>query len=88
MPLRRYSKSKRSSCPGAAGIGRAHFADQLGRALIEADHRALGVAGLAIEVEYVFHAGDIGGVALGMHHMSLRQGFRSFSARRRPALPS
>ena len=51
-----------------AGLGRnrrPHFADQLGRALVEADHRTRGIGGLAIEVEHVLHGGDIGGVDLG-----------------------
>ena len=37
----------------------AHFADQLDRALVEANHRPLGIGRLGIEVEHVFHAGDI-----------------------------
>ena len=45
--------------------GLAHLADQLGRALVEAHHRPLGVGGLGIEVEHVLHAGDIGAIDLG-----------------------
>jgi hypothetical protein len=37
----------------------AHLADQLDRALVEADHWPLGIGRLGIEVEHVFHAGDI-----------------------------
>src|SRR5438105_146650 len=37
----------------------AYFTDQLDRALVEADHRPLGVGRFGIEVEHVFHAGDI-----------------------------
>src|ERR1700719_1789476 len=37
----------------------AYLADQLNRALVEADHRPLGVGRFGIEVEHVFHAGDI-----------------------------
>ena len=37
----------------------AHLADQLDRALVEADHRPLGIGRFGIEVEHVFHAGNI-----------------------------
>src|ERR1700730_5952555 len=37
----------------------AYLADQLDRALVEADHRPLGVGRFGVEVEHVFHAGDI-----------------------------
>ena len=37
----------------------AHLADQLDRALVEADHRPLGIGRCGIEVEHVFHAGNI-----------------------------
>ena len=60
----------------------AHLADQLGRALIEAYHRPPRIGCFGIEVEHVLHAGDVGAVDLRMHHMSLRHGFRWFSARR------
>ena len=42
----------------------AHFADQLGRALVEADHRTPGVRRLGIEIEDILHGGDIGGIDL------------------------
>ena len=45
-----------------ARLGRdrlAHLADQLDRALVEADHRPVGIGRFGIEVEHVFHAGDI-----------------------------
>src|SRR6202022_2268474 len=37
----------------------SYLADELDRALVEADHRLLGIGRFGIEVEYVFHAGDI-----------------------------
>ena len=36
----------------------AHLADQLHRALVEADHRPLGIGRFGIKVEHVFHAGN------------------------------
>lgn len=45
--------------------GRAHFADELGRAFIEADDRPLGIGRLGIKVEHVLHAGDVFGINLG-----------------------
>ena len=51
-----------------ARLGRdrlAHLADELGRALVEADHRPLGIGRFGIEVEHVFHAGDIFAIDLG-----------------------
>jgi hypothetical protein len=50
-----------------AGIGRdrlADLADQLDRALVEADHRSRRIGRLGIEIEHVFHAGDIFAVDL------------------------
>ena len=51
-----------------ARLGRdrlAHLADELDRALVEADHRPLRVGRFGIEVEHILHAGDIFGVDLG-----------------------
>jgi hypothetical protein len=42
----------------------ACLADQLGRAFVEAHHRPLQIRGFSIEVEHIFHAGDIGAVNL------------------------
>ena len=39
--------------------GLAHLADELDRAFIEAHHRSLGIGRFGIEVEHVFHAGDV-----------------------------
>src|SRR5262245_27191355 len=36
----------------------ANLADELGRAFVETDHRALPIGLLSIEVEYIFHAGN------------------------------
>jgi hypothetical protein len=43
----------------------AHLADELDRAFIEADHRSLGIGRFGIEVEHVFHAGNIFAIDLG-----------------------
>ena len=43
----------------------AHLADELDRALVEADHRPLWVGRLGVEIEHVLHAGDVIGVDLG-----------------------
>src|SRR5208337_3956903 len=51
-----------------SGCGRdrlARFADELGGAFVEADHRPLRVKLLGIEVEHILHAGDVLGVDLG-----------------------
>jgi hypothetical protein len=42
-----------------------NLADELGRALVEADHRSLGIGRLGIEVEHILHAGDVFPVDLG-----------------------
>src|SRR5215831_7327421 len=66
VPLRLYSQSKRSSWPGAAGIGwRISPMSCVGLS----SKQTTGRIGLAS--------------TCGMHHMSLRHGFRSFSAKRR-----
>ena len=43
----------------------AHLADELDRALVEADHRPLRVGRFGVEIEHVLHAGDVIGVDLG-----------------------
>ena len=48
-----------------ARFGLADLADELDRALVEADHRPVGIGRLGIEVEHVFHAGDVFAVELG-----------------------
>ena len=53
---------------GPSGCGRdrlARFADELGGAFVEADHRPLWVRLLGVEVEHILHAGDVLGVDLG-----------------------
>ena len=45
-----------------ARLGRdrlAHLADELDRAFVEADHRALRIGRFGIEVEHILHAGDV-----------------------------
>jgi hypothetical protein len=58
VPLRLYSQSKRSSWPRLSRNRLAYRADQLGRALVETDHRAFRIGRFGIEVEHVLHAGD------------------------------
>jgi hypothetical protein len=65
----------------------AHFANQLDRAFVETDHRSLRIRRFGIEVEHIFHAGDILPSTFGMHHISRRHGswrhgLRSFSVSR------
>src|SRR5450756_2766328 len=36
-----------------------YLADELGRALVETDHRALRIGRFGIEVEHILHAGDV-----------------------------
>jgi hypothetical protein len=43
---------------------RPHLADELDRALVEADHWAARIRRFGIEVEHVFYAGDLFGVDL------------------------
>src|SRR5258707_222518 len=42
----------------------AYLADELGRALVETDHRALRIERFRIEVEHILHAGDVFGIDL------------------------
>jgi hypothetical protein len=53
----------------------AHLADQLDRALVEANHRPRGIGCFGIEVEHVFHAGDIFAVDPGNAPHILTPGF-------------
>ena len=62
---------------------RPHLADELDRALVEADHWAVRIRRFGIEVEHVLHAGDVFGVDLRNAPHVLRQGFKSFSVKRR-----
>jgi len=39
--------------------GLTHLADELDRGFVEADHRPLWIGRFGIEVEHVFHAGDV-----------------------------
>src|SRR5712675_1028959 len=48
-----------SSRMQAAKSTAARLADELDRALVEADHRTLRIGWFGVEVEYVLHAGDI-----------------------------
>src|SRR5690348_15687898 len=41
-----------------------HFADELGWALVEADHRPLRIRRFSVKIEYILHAGDIGAIHL------------------------
>src|SRR5215467_5077886 len=54
----------------------ANLADELDRAFVETDHRALAIGLFSMRATN-------SPSTCGMHHMSLRQGLSSFSARRR-----
>ena len=43
---------------------RANLADQLDRALVEADHRPFRIGRFGIEIEHILHPGDVFGVDL------------------------
>ena len=46
--------------PARSGRDRlAYLTNELGRALVETDHRALGIGLFSIEVEHILHAGDV-----------------------------
>jgi len=63
VPLRRFAVVALD----LAGLGwdrSAHLADELDRALVEADHRPQRVRRLGIEIEHVLHAGNVIGVDL------------------------
>lgn len=63
--------------------GLAHLADQPDRALVEADHRPLGIERFGIEVEHDSHVGDIFAIDPGNPpHISAPRR-ESFSASRR-----
>src|SRR6202166_2385852 len=69
--------------PARLGRNRlTRLADELHRAFVEAHHRPLGIGRFGIEVESSMRA-TYSPSTFGMHHMSLRQGLRSLSARRR-----
>ena len=75
-----------------AGLGwdrRANLADELDRALVEADHWAFRIERFGIEIEHVLHPSNVFSIDCGMHHMSLSQGFKRFrpsaGARKRDA---
>src|SRR3979409_1820340 len=55
----------------------SHLADELDRALVEADHRPVGIGCFGIEVEYVFHAGDIFAIDLWNAPHILTPGFET-----------
>src|SRR5215471_7200352 len=61
----------------------AHLTDELGWALVKADHGPLWIGCFGVEIEHVLHVGNVGAVDCATHHMSLRHGLRWFSARRR-----
>jgi hypothetical protein len=45
--------------------GLTHLADELDGGLVEADHRPLGIGGFGVEIEHIFHAGNVFAVDLG-----------------------
>jgi hypothetical protein len=71
--------------PARLGRNRlTRLADELHRAFVEAHHRPLGIGRFGIEIKHTSSMrATYSPSTFGMHHMSLRQGLRSFSARRR-----
>src|SRR5580704_15921707 len=64
VPLRRYSQSKRSNCPGLGGMGwRTSPISWVGLSSKQTTGR-LGSGDLSVEVEHVLHAGDVFGIHL------------------------
>src|SRR5262249_17944383 len=51
--------------PGPHRQLRLHLAEQLARALVETDHRTLGIIGALVDVQHILHGADEGGVLLG-----------------------
>src|SRR5262249_61782938 len=43
----------------------AHLADELRRALVEADYRAFRIWRFGVEIEHILHAGNVIGIDLG-----------------------
>src|SRR5580704_4116792 len=64
VPLRRYSQSYRSSWHRLGRDRRANLADELGRALVEANHWPARIGRLGIEIEHVLHPGNVFSVDL------------------------
>jgi hypothetical protein len=65
----------------------AHLADELDRALVETNHRALRIRCFGIEVENVFHAGDIFAVDAGNAPHVLAPGLEAVATSRASSLP-
>ena len=65
VPLRRYSPVEALQLSRPGGNGLARLADELDRALVEADHWALGAGRFGRGIEHILHAGDVVGVDLG-----------------------
>ena len=63
--------------------GLAHLTDELDRALVEADHRQLGIGRFGVGSSTSSMRATYSPSTRGMHHISLRQGLRPFSASRR-----
>src|SRR5271167_1413051 len=61
----------------------ANLADELGRALIETDHRAFRIGDFGVEVEHILHARDILAVDLRNTPHVLAPGLEVVSANRR-----
>src|ERR1700675_3143546 len=60
-----------------------YLTDELGRALVETDNRALRIRRLRIQVSTSSMRATYSPSICGMHHLSLRHGLRSFSVSRR-----
>jgi hypothetical protein len=43
----------------------AHLADELDGGFVEADQRPLGIRRFSVEIEHIFHAGDVFAIDMG-----------------------
>lgn len=86
------SNRRRRSCVAGLRIRAACFRTSrpisgcLDRALVEADHRPVGIGRLGIEIEHIFHAGDIFAIDLWNAPHVLPPRLEAFSASRRRAV--
>jgi hypothetical protein len=72
MPRLWYSWSRRFGRPARAKR-LADLGEQLARALVEADYRALRVVGLLVEVQNLLHPPGEPGALFGRDHPALHQ---------------
>ena len=69
---------------GRGGDWLTQLADELDRAFVEADHRPLGIGRFGIEVEHIFHAGDVFAIDLRNAPHVLTPGLKTIFAQPPP----